>query len=473
MYGRPAQSLPLSAGGQLWHVFSTTQLTVPLLLILSGLFLTSVLVKSLLSASPPVIESHPWWPAGKVPGFGGLVSFVRFLSLDNILHSPLFLAIGLILITNIIVFRIVRWRQLRTSVTLRYLRWGMDFYLAGKSHYELHGLRIMPEVSANLLLHTFHRHGYRVQAETQAERIFFSGSKNRFTSYISYAGHLSILLAAIGLLISSCINIGGSPPVLLPVDTIENSQDTPLLSSPAISASSSFLSGKSVVDYPTGATISPLAAASGSSPIPYILDYQGKRLHLFSVARAVGISIESEGETLFAGTVPLTERQIDGGLQRSCGSVDVLPGNLTATVVAPIHGKPDASLASDEVQVYLNTTEPGTSPLSAKLRLGVPANLGGMEYTYTGDSQYLVFQAKNDPGGALSLASLALFIVCMLAVFYLPHIRVWATIVRERDGGSHLLLRTDSIGAPGAEAALYSLVGELENRLSGWKVYSR
>ena len=160
-----AVRVSLAAGTWLWRFFSSVRLAVFLMLAFIGLSL----IGTLLIQAPPEVLSDPsaysvWLEEVAWPKVGAWVGPLAFLHLFDVFHSPWFLGVGALLVTNIVVCSLNRWKGVGKTIARSPIAKGEEFYFTG-TNYELSGMAKVTQLAASFS-QVLKRHRYRIRTET-------------------------------------------------------------------------------------------------------------------------------------------------------------------------------------------------------------------------------------------------------------------------------------------------------------------
>ena len=153
-------------------------------------------------ASDPVAYAQ-WLDSIGRSKVGILVHTFAFLCLFDVFHSPLFLLMGALLVANIMVCSVNRWKALRRFTLGGHTRQAEEFYLKGDNQAEFTDLPVPPEKVAGVISNILKSHHYRLHTETFGEYIYLAADRNTYSRLGTYLIHLSIILLIIGFLVGS------------------------------------------------------------------------------------------------------------------------------------------------------------------------------------------------------------------------------------------------------------------------------
>ncbi len=122
----------------LWQLFRSIRLALFLMLIIAGLSLIGVLIIQ----APAGVTADPglyglWLENVAKPRLGVWANVLSVLRLFDVFHSPWFLGAGVLLIANIVVCALNRWKAMCSALVGGFRRQPDGFYLSGADRLEL------------------------------------------------------------------------------------------------------------------------------------------------------------------------------------------------------------------------------------------------------------------------------------------------------------------------------------------------
>ncbi|MFC2017266.1 cytochrome c biogenesis protein ResB [Chloroflexota bacterium] len=459
----------MRVGRRLWRFFSSLQMAVVLMLVLVGL----ALLGTLLVQVPPGVASDPekyaWWLNSVVrPSFGVWVEPLAFFQLFDVFRSLLFLLAGVLLIANIIVCSMNRWKGLRRTVAGGWIRQADEFYRKGGNQAELADLAVSAQEALTLFSTALKGRRYRVRTEYSAENVYIAADKNWHSRFGTYLIHLSIVLLIIGFLVGNYFGFRNLSFIVPEGSTCEVGYGT-YLSLRLESFVDEYWSDGTPKDYRSQVVMyeGGEEVKRGVIRVNHPMSYDGIRFHQSFFGPAVVMEVwTAEGEMLYHGGVALPMRLKDGPLQYPLGSFNIPEAGLTIYVVGPAVNASDARV--EESQIDLGIYRDNSADPVAWIRLNQRERyeLEGMEFSFLRDGKYSGFQVSRDPGNSLIWVGSGLFLLGLGMVLCLPHRHVWALVEPVPDGKSRMLIRPVSTKSPGAASEFQNIISELQGRLA-------
>ncbi len=185
--------------GQLWHFFTSVRLAVVLILVHANLSL----IGTLLIQVPPETAANPseyaWWLENVVrPRIGFWTSPLAFLGLFDVFHSPWFLGAGALLVINIVVCSLNRWKQISGAIVGTSVKLSEGFYERGSNRAQFIQEALSSQGALAAVTNLLRRRGFRVRTENTSDNMYIAADKNRYFRLGTYLVHISIILIILG-----------------------------------------------------------------------------------------------------------------------------------------------------------------------------------------------------------------------------------------------------------------------------------
>jgi cytochrome c biogenesis protein len=465
----------LKAGGKVWRFFNSIRLAVFLILTLTGL----CLIGALLIQVPQDVASNSvayaqWLDNVARTKVGILTHAFAFLRLFDVFHSPLFLLTGALLVTNIVVCSLNRWKGLRRSTSKGRIKRAEEFYLEGSNQAEFSDLPVPSQRVAGLISKMLKSRRYRVHTEGLEGDVYIAAEKNAYFRLGTYLNHLSIVLLIMGFLIGSQLSFR-NPSFIVPEGSVREVGYGTNLSLRLQSFVDEYWADGTPKDYRSKVVIYEAGqeVKRGVIRVNHPLSYNGIRFHQSFFGPAVVMRVRTiEGEVLFHGCVALPRRIENRPFEHPLGSFTLPSQGLTVYVVGPALDTLDPLIGGGQVGVGLYRNH-STVPIAwAKLSRGEPCELEGLEFMFLLEGEYSGFQVSRDPGIFVIWIACGLFLLGLGMVFYLPYRQVWGLVEPRPQSRSRALLRSATIRSPLAASEFQDLIDELENQFAYNKEWS-
>jgi len=435
---------------RIWQLLSSPRLTLFVILVLVVICLVGVFLIQV----PSEIASDPtsyraWVEQIARPKFGAWTGFFSALRFFDIFHSPWFLAVGSLLMLNILFCTVKRWNAVVGAVRGGSVVQEAVFYRAGTDRVESK-VAAPPADVGKSMAGALQKRRYGVKSETSGGAVRIVALKNRFSPAGTFLTHLSLILFVLGFLVTAFWGFRHAAFVLAEGSQAEVGHDTGL-SLELISFEDEYYPDgmpkdfrSSVVLFKDGQEVA-TALVRVNSP----LSYHGVNFYQSSFGPAVRMRVHRLEAAIYDSALPLTQTMVSEGVLRYAGGLDLGGAGLTVQVINPAISGPDPVIG--ENQIGLLVYRHGTSdPVAFELLdPGVPQEVEGLMFTYIGQVQYSVFQVTRSPGLILVWIACVFIIIGLGLVFYLPHRQLWA-LVEPIDGGrSRVIIRAAGRSSPG------------------------
>lgn len=451
----------------IWEFFSSIRLAIILILILVALSLIGTLVIQVPAQYAANPDIYNWWLQNVAqPQTGFWYPLLNFGELFNVFHSPWFLGTGILLIINIIVCTLNRWKRTRSAISQSRVKNSDEFYNSGNSVVDLSDIPTNYE-SFNLFAKILKKHRYTVRTETSSDTIYLAADKNRYSPLGTYFIHLSLILLIAGYLIGSSFGFRDTS-FIVPVQSTRAIGYNTGLSIHLNSFVDEFWPDGSPKNYQSNVVVydNGHEVKNGIIRVNHPLTYKGVNIYQSFFGPAARIQIKNtSGNVLFEGNIALSETILDQSNQRPMGELALSKQGYTVYITGRATNTDDATLKNGQVEMEVFTDNSTTPLISTIIDKGVPYKSNGLEVTYLGDSMFSGFEISHDPGTNLIWTASALFLLGLFAVFYFPRRRIWAFIRKDSDEGKRIRIRVDSGNKSGTTSELASMIRRLKHEL--------
>lgn len=389
----------------LWRLFSSMKLAVILLLMISGLSLMGTFIA-------PVRFFQTWW----------------------------FLAPGILLMLNIIICSINRWKSIKAILQGGKIKQPESFFTAAGNKAETIDSHLSPAEVSPLLENTLKRQGYRVRSDNAADGVCLAADKNRYFRLGTYLSHLSLIIFVLAYLIGSIFGFRDTNFIVIEGETREVGHNT-ALSLNLISFTDEYYTDNTPMDYRSEVVIYENGQEADRSLIRvnHPLAYAGIRFYQSFFGPAVRIQLKQNGMDILYGNVALAGISRSQGYQRPSGYLDIAEAGLSLRFISPAVNAPDPMIAKGQlaVEVRQNDKQIGIGVLEKE----IPLEIGDMELTYQEDIQFSGFQVSHDPGNILIWIASTLFFAGMIMVLFFPYQQLWLYLQSLSSGKTRIFLR--------------------------------
>jgi cytochrome c biogenesis protein len=422
------QGLFLKSIKWLWRLFSSVKLAIALILIITAL------------------------------------SVIGIFTSADLFSSWYFIAAGTLLMLNILICNINRWKGIQKNLKGSRIKQSEDFFKEQDKATASRDLQYDATEVLQAVKATLQKRGYRLRLGKDNDDIYIAVDKNRFFILGTYLSHLSIILLVLAYIIGSTLGFRESAFIVAEGATEELGYDTGL-SLELISFTDSYYEDGTPSDYASEVILykDGVEVARTVIRVNYPLNYGGIRFYQSFFGPAAVIQVTKNGETVFSDNVALYGSFDSYGYYRNVGFIDVEESKLSLAIITPAFNTPDPMIPEGQLAIlaYKNGAEVGVHLLEKM----TPLEIDDVILSYESDAQYSGFQVKSDPANALVWIACSLFIIGLVMVFYFPHSQMWLLIKSTSPGHSTLLVRVMASKAFNNTAVLNDSISGIENRL--------
>ncbi len=393
-----------------------------------------------------------------------VLSVIGIFTSVDMFSSWYFVTAGALLMLNILICNINRWKGIQKSLKGSRIKQSENFFEGKDKTTETGNIQHDSSAVYEAAKTVLQKRRYRLRFENEADNTYIAADKNRFFILGTYLSHLSIILLVLAYIIGSTLGFHESAFIVVEGETKEVGYDTGL-SLNLISFTDSYYEDGTPSDYRSDVILyqDGVEATQASIRVNYPLSYNGVRFYQSFFGPAAEIEITEDSETIVSGNIALYGSFDSYGYYRNIGFIDIDESKISLAIITPSFNTPDPMIPEGQLAVlaYKDGVELGVHLLEKT----TPLEIDDIELTYLSDSQYSGFQVKNDPANALVWIACSLFIIGLAMVFYFPHSQLWMLIKNTSPGNSRLFVRFMGSKAFNNTTALKELVSEIEYKL--------
>ncbi len=447
---------------RLWQFFSSTRLAFILMIVIALLSLLGALISQY---SGPKELYQSWMENTAQPQYGLWTPLMGLLQLFRVFHSVWFLGAGALLVINILVCSLDRWKRLNQMIRGGKIVQIETYYQTAGSGLELNRMTDSASEAMDSVIAKLKAQGYRVRKELSGERIHIAADKNRYFRLGTYLTHFSLILFILGFLISGFLGFRNDS-FTVAVGGVENVGDNSGLSLKLLSFQDQYYPDGSPKDFRSEVVVyeNSKQVKQGSIQVNHPLVYKSYSFFQSSFGQSVLVQIkDSSGRTLSAGNIPLTEPLNVETLHLITGGIEIPGAGVAIWAMKAASGGGGGML--NEGELIIQVIDQSTQQIlkMGKVSKGVPTSLSGFEISYLGDSQFSGFQVARDPGANFIWAASALLLAGLVMVFYFPLRQLWAVAIPAGPKSSRVLLRTTAARTFSTPSDLAKLVKQIES----------
>ena len=394
-----------------------------------------------------------------------ILGIIGIFTTADLFSSWYFVTAGALLMLNILVCSINRWKGIQKKLKGGRIKQSEAFFNEKDKLTDISDISHDSETTCEAVKTTLQKKHYRLRIENDADTTYIAADKNRFFILGTYLSHLSIILLVLAYIIGSTLGFRESSFIVVEGETREVGYDTGLSLSLISFADSYYEDGapsdfqSDVILYKDGQEV-----AQAEIHVNHPLSYENIRFYQSFFGPVAAIEVTKDGETLFSGSIALYSTFESYGYYRNIGFIDIDESLLSLAIITPSFNAEDPMIPEGQLAVlaYKDGEELGVHILEKM----TPLEIEDVELTYVDDAQYSGFQVKSDPGNALVWIACSLFIIGLAMVFYFPHSQIWLMIKKTEPGHSELFIRIMASKALNNTSALKDLKTGIENKLS-------
>jgi cytochrome c biogenesis protein len=451
----------------LWRLFGSVRFAVILILTITGLSLLGALLVQVPSGAANDPQAYIIWVETAARSKVGIwAPFLSALRLFNVFRSPWFIIASSLLMLNILVCSLNRWRGISLSIRGGVVKQGEKFYLTGKTQAELKNTQAPVAEAAKISEKILKGRGYRTRIESDKDKIYIAADKNRFYRLGTYFSHFSLILFVLAFIAGNYFGFRDLN-FAVPEDSFREVGHDTGLSLKLVSFVDEYYENGRPKDYRSDVILyendKPVKQATVQVNHPLV--YKGIRFYQSYFGPAVKMQIRDEnGQDIFNDNLAMDASFVIDGIRRYEGIIDLHS-------LEKVH---DVRLISSAVNAEDQIIPPGFIAVGVRdingeqidfrlVQLGTPDLVGGLEFTFLGESQYSGFQVSHDPASILIWIASALFIIGICAVLYFPYRQVWVLCQPLDQKNSRLLIRTRAPRGFRSNSELDALVKKIKN----------
>jgi cytochrome c biogenesis protein len=454
---------------RIWHFFISMRTGLVLILALAVLNLVGTLLAQAPAGMTADRAAYAAWLDSVRPKYGGWTTVFDTLGFFSIFSSIWFKGLSVLLCTSILACSVNRaprlWRQ---AVHPRTAMSG-SFFRHAAMRSELTSGAELPAAGA-ALDDALARRGFRRIASESEGALDLYADRFRWGPFGTVIAHLSIILVVGGAVLGA----GGFHDASFAAtigSTVDVGHGTGL-SVLATSFSDSYYENGSPSDYASHLIVydGGRQVADATIRVNQPLQVGDVTFYQSFYGPAADLSVSDvTGATVFEGGVPLQWTSTDG--TKAIGQFDLSSKGYSVYVVGVASGQVDSTIAAGQLQLEVYDASTANADTSTPIAVqvvdqGVPATIGGLEFTFNRERQFTGLIVARDPGAPLVWTGSIFLVLGVALVFYFPYRRIWARVARSADG-TRIEFAAITRHDGGFESSFNSLVNDVRSALSG------
>ncbi len=461
---RPGQSKSILQW--LWRQFSSIRLAVILILIITGLSLIGALLIQAPSEMVKDPQAYYYWIDTVARSKVGIwMPFLSALRLFNVFSSPLFIIAGTLLMFNILICSLNRWKGILSSIRGGPVKQPEKFYTNGNTCNELKDMQA-PVAEAVLIPEKILRErGYRTRIESDEKNIYIAADKNRYYRLGTYFSHFSLILFVLAFIAGSYFGFRDLSFAVAEGSIREVGHDTALSLHLISFVDEYYENGRpkdfrsEVVLYENGQPV-----RQALIQVNHPLVYKGIRFYQSYFGPAVKMRVRDlSGQIIFNENIAMDSSFDIEGFRRYEGFFELTGLGQTVRLIGSAINGVDEIIPEGNIAVSVIE---GNEEIDFKaIEMGTPNPVAGLEFTFLEESSFSGFQVSRDPANVLIWIASILFMLGICAVFYFPYRQVWVLTQPSSQGSSRLLIRIRGSRIFNSGSELNTLFKQLEKKL--------
>jgi cytochrome c biogenesis protein len=384
----------------------------------------------------------------------------------DVFHSWWFLGAGALLMLNILICTLNRWNYIKTTFRKGPISQEMDFYSSGNAnHSEICIIHPSQTEALELTQSILSKHGYRNRVEKDSHNTYISADKHRYFRLGSIVSHFSLTLIILAYVLGNYYGFRDTEFTVVEGDTREIGHNTDLAIK-LVSFTDEYYPDNTPKDYRSETTLYEKGQIVNQSVIRVNqpLDYKGIRVYQSFFGPAIELQIKRNGTIIYQGNIKMDRISESQGLRRYSGSITLPATQLNVRIISSAINSKDQMIPSG--QIAFDVKQDNTQAGLKLLRKGSTEKVNDFELEYLSDKQFSGFQVSYDPANLLIWIASSLFILGIIAVFYLPHRQVWILYQSQLAGDSRVLIRLRGSRSSNTNRELATLVNDIRRELN-------
>jgi cytochrome c biogenesis protein len=280
------------------------------------------------------------------------LEYNRYIYLCRPVFFWYFIAIGALLMLNILICNINRWKGIHKNLKGGPIKQSEDFFDEQDKSTAIRDLQYDASTLSEPVKSTLQKRGYRLRLEKDGEDICIASDKNRFFILGTYLSHLSIILLVLAYIIGSTLGFHEQGFIVAEGETQEVGYDTGL-SLKLISFTDSYYEDGTPSDYASDVILykDGVEVASKAIRVNYPLSFEGVRFFQSFFGPAAVMMVTKDGETVYSGNLALYGSFESYGYYRNFGFIDIDELKLSLAIITPSYNTPDPMIPQGQLAI--------------------------------------------------------------------------------------------------------------------------
>jgi cytochrome c biogenesis protein len=390
-------------------------------------------------------SSVPEWIADGLPFTRGIVD--RWYSWD-VFHSLTFILLLTLISVAIAICTINRFPGMWRTIAHPTVTTSQGFLRNADVNAEF-GPGSTTDDTVAQVVKVLRRRRYRVLTEKHGQSTHVYADRFRFAKLGTYPFHLALILILVGGIVGARYGFRENEFVIPEGESREVGHGTGV-SIGLVDFRDTYRENGTPLEYRSNLVIykDGEPVKDGEIIVNHPMSYRNMTIYQTSFGQAATLLIaDSEGRTVYEGSVPLGIFQSRLNPDAPAGVLELPPLNAAIHVIGPDNdpaNQPELDtlgLRSGEMFVQFRSADlaAGVMPPSAVVGQGETVNLEGLNITFVRERQYTLLQVANNPGMPIFWTAAFLLVGGLGVVFYFPHRRIRGIVDLGADGRTRAL----------------------------------
>jgi cytochrome c biogenesis protein len=433
----------------IWKWLASLKLAIGLMLALVALSLIGTFVIQIPSEYAVSLQSQAWWLENIAKAqTGAWYPFLKAAGFFDLFHSFWFIAGSALLVINILVCNLNRWKKVRAILSPRPPVATPEAFRSDPAVRIIAGF----EDLAGLRSFLQKRGYYTLSSEAGGEK-YLAAVKYRWAALGSYLLHFSLILFILGFVIGHALGFENSSFSVAEGQTRAVGNGTGL-ELELNSFQAQYYPDGSAQNFTSLVTLrqNQKEVKTGEIQVNHPLRYQGVRFFQSYFGPAAGLRVDRQGQTLFAGMVALDSLMDNHPYTRPAGLLALNGSEYSIYLVAPATNLADPALQPNQLGLEVYAGGDSRALAATTLNLDQTAAAGDLEITFTGHGRYSGFLVNSDPGAGFIWTAAAFLLTGLIIVFYFQRRQLRAACLPGSGPQGDLYLRWEGPGGDSSDA---------------------
>lgn len=450
--------------GQLWHTLTSVRLALILILLIA----LATLAGTLLDQVPGAIAADPAaynrWLDNARDRYGVFTDAMAPLQMFHVFSSIWFRALIALLVANIVVCTINRWKSIEAQVFTPRVRMNPAYFDRARIGASF-AVSMDATAAAAAVRKGLRSAGYRSLTD-DGPSVAMYADRFRLSRLGTFLTHLSLVLLLIGAMMGRLwgwkddqfiVAEGATREVALAKNIsvkLEQFQEEWYVEGPPKDFSSE------IIIYDNGQEVK-----RGTTRVNSPLSYKGITFNQAFFGQVADLEVrDAAGNVLLNEGVPLAWTAAQGN--RPVGFLEIPGQNFKGYIVGPEPGAYDTAVPLGTVRLELYDKATNRTVTIQNLPRNQNVQAEGLTFRLLRESQFTGLKVVKDPGVNVVWVASGLMVLGLVMVFWFPHRRLWALISPRPEGGADVRLAAASQRDLGLEKDFEQVTAKVRRALT-------